>query len=182
MGHYLATENPEAAAEIDTRPEPKLAVKDAPTIKILENPPVQDLPDIGTIVVYLCRPGEGRAGKTEFPAMVMHHEPYGALYLLVFYDYDDQVCRPNIREASEDTPWPAWRHVILPAGEAFEPSRLNILRKDVDALRTDLDRTCEGIYAGYQAPEGGLMAFLVKFEEKLKDISKRLKAIEKKSV
>jgi len=177
-GHYLATENPEVAAELSNGIQAS-GIAPEPLYPLVDE---RALPDIGTVVVYIARPGEGRSGKQEFPAMVMHHEQMGGLYLLVLYDYDDQVCRPNVYEATEDMPWPAWRHVRngqIVVEEPFEPTRLNIMRKDVDQLRADLDRMLMGIYGKYKIPANGIMSFLVAFEAKLKEISKRVSAIEK---
>lgn len=154
-GHYLETMNPEAVDAIGTRPE--------------------GLPDIGSTVVYIARPGEGRSGKMEFPAFVMHHEPQGGLYLLVMYAADDFVERPQIRELSDDLPYPAWRHIVGTEPEKFDPSRLNIIRRDLDAVRAKLDETIQGIYGEYVAP-GCLMEFLVKFEQELKEVRKAVSA------
>lgn len=158
-GHFLSTINPEAAEAID-----------APDV-------VSNLPDIGTSVVYLSRPGEGRAGKMEFPAIVLHHERQGGLYLLVIYAVDDMVERPNVPQYSEDTPFPAWRHIQGAEPEAFEPSRLNIMRKDLDEawqtiheLRKKLDETIHALYGEWAAPTGSIMDYMVKFEGMLKEL------------
>ena len=158
-GHLLATTNPEAVDQIGGEPATP--------------------PDIGAMVVYIARPGEGRAGKSEFPAIVMHHETHGGLSLMVIYDVDDMCIRPQVREHSEDTPFPAWRHTKHAEPEKFDPTRLNIIRKDLDGVRVALDETREGLYGGYEAPDGSLMDFLVSFEAKLHAFDVRLKAIEK---
>jgi hypothetical protein len=174
-GHLLSTTNPELAAEL-TAPEVALpmpeAVADLP--EALQD--FSHLPDRGTPVIYICRPGEGRAGKTEFPATVMHHEPDGSLYLMVFYDSDDIEMRQRVRKKSDTVDWPAWRYVEgygpIVVEEPFEPSRLNKLRADVDRMRA-------GIYGSYEEPGKSVMEFLVSFEEKLGKLEKRLKALEK---
>jgi hypothetical protein len=159
-GHLLETMNPEAVDQIGLIPATQ--------------------PDIGTRVVYIARPGEGRAGKMEFPAEVMHVEPHGGLYLLVIYAADDMVERPNVREASEESPFPAWRHLKGQEPEKFEPSRLNLMRKDVDWLRAGLDEMNRGLYGDWERPDGSMMDFLVRFEQLLGQFGERLKALEAK--
>src|SRR6266487_63381 len=144
-GHYLETMNPEAVDRIGGSD---------PT-----------LPDIGTAVVYIARPGEGRSGRSEFPAMVMAHTPDGrSLYLRVDYAVDDSIECPSISEVSDEVPWPAWRHIRGAEPEKFEPSRLNNIRKDLDTTRKTLDETIRNIYGEWATPSGSLMDFLVKFE------------------
>jgi len=160
-GHYLETINPEAVDLIGGA----AAV----------------MPDTGTMVVYLARPGEGRSGETEFPAVVLRPERDGrALRLLVMYAVDDHVECSFVQEVSEQVPWPAWRHVRGSEPEKFEPSRLNQIRKDLDATRKSLDETIGRIYGEWAAPSGSLMDFLVKFEGTLKAMDKRLTALEPK--
>lgn len=160
-GHYLETINPAAVDQIGG-----VAAR---------------LPGIGAMVVYHARPGEGRSGKSAFPALVLHHEPDGhSLYLLVMYAVDDFVERPQIRQLSEEQQhfYPAWDHVQGAAPEKFEPSRLNHMREDLEKLRVALDETKSGIYGGWMAPAGSLMDYLIKFEQKLDDMSRRLSAME----
>lgn len=160
-GHYLQTTNPEAVDRIGGVD---------PT-----------LPDIGTAVVYIARPGEGRSGRSEFPATVMAHTPDGrSLHLRVDYAVDDSVECPSISEVSDSVPWPAWRHIKEAQPEKFDPSRLNQIRKDLDIARKKLDETIEKIYGEWAAPSGSLMDFLVKFEGTLKAMDKRLTALEPK--
>jgi hypothetical protein len=175
-GHYLGTENPALAAELTAAEVVQPAAEVLPE-PIIEAPDFSHLPDLGTPVVYICRPGEGRAGKTEFPATVMHHEPDGTLYLMVFYDSDDIEMRQRVRKNSDTVDWPAWRFVenqgpVVIEHEPFEPTRLNMLRADVDRMRA-------GIYGSYEEPGKSVMEFLVSFEEKLGKLEKRLKALEK---
>ena len=154
-GHYLETMNPEA---VD-----------------VYNGDAATLPDIGSSVVYIARPGEGRSGKSEFPALVLHHEPDGhSLYLLVIYAVDDQVERPNIREVSEEMPYPAWRHIKGAEPEKFDPSRLNYIRRDLNDLRelvgvisAKLDETIQGVYGEWEPHGKSVMDFMADFELKL---------------
>jgi hypothetical protein len=160
-GHYLQTTNPEAVDQIGGE--------------------ASTLPDVGTSVVYLCRPGEGRSGRMEFPALVMYHarDPR-SLGLLVIYAVDDSVEMASVPEFSEAVQHPAWRHVRGSEPEKFDPSRLNQIRKDLDATRKTLDETIGRIYGEWAAPSGSLMDFLVKFEGTLKAMEKRLAALEPK--
>ena len=138
-----------------------------------------DLPDLGTIVVYIARPGEGRAGKSEFPAMVMHQEPdRESLVLMVIYDVDDMVLRPAVREVTDDNPWPAWRHRRGQAPEKFEPTRINAIRRDLGDACERLDELNRAIYGEWEAPDKSILEFLVQFEKALKDLSKRVAKIE----
>ena len=157
MGHLLETVNPKAVDQYGGEPEM--------------------LPDIGSRVVYIARHGEGRAGKREFPAEVMHIEPDGrSLHLLVTYDVDDRVMRPYVGVQDESDPYrPAWRHVRGAEPEKFDPTRLNIIRRDLDALRCEFAKLSEAIYGEYERPPGSLMDYLVKFEGKLAALGKAVK-------
>jgi hypothetical protein len=134
-----------------------------------------DLPDIGTIVVYLARPGEGRAGKSEFPAIVMHHEPdRESVVLYVIYDVDDHVTRPAMREASDEIPYPAWRYRRDQELERFDPTRINIIRRDLNDTVEHLDEMKRALYGEWERPDKSILEILVEFETKLKDIAKRV--------
>ena len=160
-GHYLQTMNPEAVDQIGGT--------------------ARTLPDIGTPVVYICRPGEGRSGRKEFPAVVMDHASDGrSLYLRVDYAVDDSIECPSVSELSDQVQWPAWRHVRGSEPEKFDPSRLNQIRKDLDVARKTLDETIHNIYGEWAPPSGSLMDFLVKFEGTIKAMDKRLAALEPK--
>jgi hypothetical protein len=139
----------------------------------------ENLPDIGTHVVYIARPGEGRAGKSEFPAIVMHHEPDGeSVVLLVIYDVDDMVTRPAMHEASEEIQWPAWRRVKGSEPEKFEPTRLNHIRRDLDETRERLDELNEALYGAWERPDKSIIEIFAVFEKGLKDLGKRLAKLE----
>jgi hypothetical protein len=136
-------------------------------------------PDIGSVVVYVSRPGEGRAGKSEFPALVMHHEPDGeSVVLLVIYDVDDMVTRPALREVSEDFPWPAWRHVKGNAPEKFEPTRINHIRRDLDEVRVGLNETREALYGEWEKPDKSFVDLMASFEKRLKVLEQNAAKVE----
>ena len=140
----------------------------------------QGRPDIGTWVVYIARPGEGRSGKSEFPACVMHHEPDGeSVTLMVVYDVDDMGMRPVVREATEDFVWPAWRYIKTREEEKFEPSRPNHIRRDLDRLQEGLDETILALYGGWERPDKSFVDLMASFEKMLKDFGKRLQVLEK---
>lgn len=89
VGHMLATVNPEAAAAIDSPPAP---------------------PDVGTMVVFIPRPGFSRMGRTEFGAMVMGAHEDRSLMLLVWMEAEDVIMETRIPFQSHNQPH-SWRHV-----------------------------------------------------------------------
>lgn len=174
-GHYMTTSANIEQQEKAAAPEAEMPIESS----VIVAAPGAPLPDIGTMVVYLARPGEGRAGKTSFPAVVMHHEPDGeSLVLLVIYDVDDMVQRPAVREVSDDVFWPAWRHVRGQAPEKFDPSRLNVIRRDLDEAREQLDEMNRALYGEWERPNKSVLEFLVEFETALKSLRKRVAKIE----
>lgn len=96
MGHLLSTVNPEAANAITSEAVNPFAVRE---------------PYIGEIVHYHSRSGEGRSGKTVFPAHVMKVSEDGALELLVLYGVDDMREYPIVRPKTYDQPYHAWSFV-----------------------------------------------------------------------
>lgn len=205
MGHLLSTVNPDAAAELTVKEQntaPQQPVENiVPDGRYLGwQEPRDDRPPVGTWVMYVCRPGEGRAGKPKFPALVMHHEPDGhilqQLHLMIVYDVDDMVMMGYVPRVSDEIPWPAWHPIeqVRPHApiEGTEPSRLNRLSGDIlellkstayladqiAKLKADLDRTRSAIYGEYEDPGQAVMDILVSFESKLKDLTKRIKELE----
>lgn len=89
MGHYLATSNPDAAAEID-------------------NPPVP--PDIGTWVVFKDRAGVSRMHRTEFPALVLGAQTDGSLILMVILESEDFKMEDRVPFRSHNQENFYWRH------------------------------------------------------------------------
>lgn len=92
MGHLLATSNPDAAAAI--KPEEKPF-------------PVRE-PYVGETVQYYARPGEGRAGKQMFPAILHIWDEQGRAELTVIYAADDLRTYTSVFKKTHDRPWPAW--------------------------------------------------------------------------
>lgn len=150
MGHLLATINPGAVDQIGGTPAA--------------------LPGVSGWVVYIPRPGEGRGGRGEFPALVMSRNEQagtGTLDLLVVYDANDVIIRNGIPMTHPDHPFPAWRHPDHAKPEEFEPSRLNKVRQDLDQLK-------EAVLGAYVEPEGGVVKYLVEFEDQLRAARKEI--------
>lgn len=127
MGHLLSTTNPEAAARLQEEgdkgitkpvvspPAPAPAPAAAPPQAPVKAPYDGYVPEVGEIVHYHARPGEGRAGKTIFPAMVLHfNEREGTTQLAIFYAADDVADRIHIPNFTEKVPWPAWSPITSP--------------------------------------------------------------------
>lgn len=119
MGHLLSTTNPEAAARLQAegdagvkRPivsnaEAKPAP--APPVAPLKAPYDGYMPEVGEIVHYNARPGEGRAGKTVFPAIMMHcDEQTGHAQLFIIYASDDFSDRVNIPARQSEGQYMTW--------------------------------------------------------------------------
>lgn len=151
MGHYLETMNPEAVDNIDTAPPRP--------------------PGVGTPLVYIARPGEGRAMKTEFSAFVTHVNESGSLSLLVFYAEDDIQMRERVPRADDEFPeGPCWRFPEGAEPERFEPSRLN-------KIRDDLNRLADTVWGDYEPVEGGMIGVVRLFEQKLTAMQQQIDAM-----
>lgn len=126
-------------------------------------------PGVGGTVVFIPRPGEQRMGRQQFPALVLHTHANMALDLLVIYGADDQRDLLSIRPWSEDEPFQCWKHVVGAEPEQFEPSRLNKMREDLEALRA-------AVFGDYKVPAKPLIEFLVGFETDVKQFRKQLQS------
>lgn len=89
MGHYLATANPEAAADI------------RPAVELV-------LPEVGDTLKFFPRPGEGRGGRTDYFIQVTRVYPDGRVDGIVPYDAADARDVINVPHRSGEVPWPAW--------------------------------------------------------------------------
>lgn len=151
MGHMLKTTNPQAAAAIGHEVE-------------------LPMPGVGEMVLYRPRVGEQRAGRLEFPAMVMGLRDGGgqALDLLVFYDADDQIMRERVLRATDKEPFNAWsmspRNVMV---EPFEPSRLNGMTVELAKLKAH-------VLGDFADPPAPIMEILDGFGRRLKALEKSL--------
>jgi hypothetical protein len=141
-GHLLATVNPEAVStEIPL-----------------------DLPTAGDMVMFLCRPGEGRRGKTEFPAMVMgQNDSRGrfGLDLLVIYDAQDVTMQESVQEATEQNMGWCWKR---------KPDDVSSLRAEMRELREENAALRRAVFGDWNEPEQGLMDYLVDFEKRTKAV------------
>jgi hypothetical protein len=136
MGHLLSSVNPEvaqrlqeegdagvrkplitpSAAEAITDPaKPYAPAKPLAMVQPHEPEYTCDrIPPVGCVVTYHARPGQGRAGKTEFPSVVMHCDEKGRAELAVIFSADDLAEFEKVPYRSETIPWPAWSFIPSP--------------------------------------------------------------------
>lgn len=152
MAHLLSTINPAVAAQLQN------------------GTPPEGTPAVGDVVVFRGRAGERRAGKLEWPALVMGLHTDGALDLLVILDANDMSMRDRVRRATDAEATNAWvlRDSVREV-EPFEPSRLNGMTADVARLR-------EVIFGEFTEPPKAIMAYLDDFNRRLKRLEKDSKA------
>ena len=131
-------------------------------------------PGVGSNVVFIPRPGEQRMGRQEFGAMVMFKHDDLTLDLLVIYGADDVSEKLRIRLYHEDEPFNCWKHVEGAEPEEFEPSRLNKMRHEVDELEQKMNNLRQLVFGDWNEPGKPLIEYLVDFEEKLKDLRKKI--------
>jgi hypothetical protein len=118
MSHLLATVNPAAADAID-------------------HPPEQ--PDIGTWVVFKGRAGFSRMHRTEFPAMVLGHQPAdGTLTLYVVMEPEDVMMEDRVPFQSHNQEHFCWRWRKVSEGE-----RANAMNGDINRLNDLAKRVSE---------------------------------------
>lgn len=149
-GHLLQTMNPEAVRTV----------------------PHADLPKMGSWVTYVTRPGEGRRGRNEFPALVMATNdtrgPNG-LDLLIVYDAQDVVYRDSVQSQSEQQDSACW--LYFPDDD---------LTTQVKALREELATFRDSVFGEWNEPKGGMMEYLVDFEKRVKLLEADVKKAAKK--
>lgn len=141
MGHLMQTVNPEVDA-----------------------PAPDNLPAVGDIVLYRTRPGEGRRGKSEFPAMVIGHNDQRGRYgldLIVIYDAQDVVFRDSVQAQSEHIDSSCW---FVRSNDA------TALREEVRILREENAALRNAVFGDWNVPEQGLMDYLVDFEKRIKAV------------
>lgn len=142
MSHLLATVNPEAA-------DPS-----AP----------DDLPTMSDWVIYRVRPGEGRRGRTEFPALVLAQNNIRGrtgLDLLVCYDANDVIMLDSVQTLDEFHDSACWR--LKDEHESNIRVELTRLREENAALR-------EAVFGDWADPGKPLIQFLVDFEARIKEM------------
>lgn len=141
MSHLLSTMNEEAAAAIDTPPE---------------------LPDIGTIVVYIPRAGMMRMGRREFPALVLASDyEKQTLQLLVMMEPEDMMLEDHVVFQGHNQPHHCWRYVRkMPEQSIAENARLDAYGKRLAALEAQ-------VWGDYQPVDASIFDILSQFEAKL---------------
>lgn len=152
MGHYLATTNPEAAAEIDNPPAP---------------------PDVSTWVVFLPRADVTRMHRSEFPALVLGSYPDGTLSLMVVMEAEDMIMEERVPFQSHNQSAFCWRHRRAGPGEAdLEPR----IKEVEDFLRGEdkLGDIVEAIGKRVEVVEGVLAS------DEMEALEKRIAVLEGK--
>ena len=156
MGHLLATVNPGAADMVGGTEA--------------------TLPGVASTVIYICRPGEGRRGKHEFPAIVMSEPMDGnnAIDLVVVYDDADFGYRERIPMQSAQHDFPAWRYPREAKPPQFSQDSLDEMRARLDEMQTRLDSYEDlrgALFGPYEKPKKSVMEYLADFETKLKALA-----------
>lgn len=197
MSHLLSTTNPEAAAALQNGEDPyrakitgnepqglnqKLAQEAAPPepVEVFEEWRNFPLPPVGEIVIYLPPPGQGRSGRSEFPAFVMaQHIEQHTVDLLVIFGVDDLVDRLRIPHCTPNHPAPAFKERLQP-GEPRAPA-IGLLgaQPALQQISQEIDELGLKIFGPFERPNKSVIEFLADFEDTLKGIKKRLKVLEK---
>lgn len=145
MSHLMSTVNPEAIREMEP----------------------DRLPAAGDFVIFMCRPGEGRRGRYEFPALVIGRNdsrgPNG-LDIVVIYDANDMVDLDSVQECGEHLESFCWKRRDMPT------KVVNDVSSEIAELRRRLDLLYEKIYGGYNEPSKSLMDYLADFEQRVKAV------------
>lgn len=89
MSTMLATTNPAAVAEIEGNKDRRK-------------------PYEGQVVIFHMRPGEGRGGRMQAPAIVTRVEDDDHVELLVLFAADDFISRWKIPRRTEQNPYNSW--------------------------------------------------------------------------
>jgi hypothetical protein len=174
MGHYLSTSNPEAAERLQRDGDAAIVAPIAPAEPVAHEPaPIPNydgpLPLRGDIVDYFARPGEGRAGKTEFAAIVLHVDARTSqCELLVFYGHEDFGHRIRIPRRNPDHTWLAWDfrpNSSAPAGDDPRLTRLLGMFKDIE-------QWAGKVFGENEAPEESLYDEVLKLGARLRTLEK----------
>jgi hypothetical protein len=136
--------NEEAAAAIDTPPE---------------------LPDVGTMVVYIPRAGMQRMGRREFPAIVLagNYEEQ-TLELMVMMEPEDMITESHVHFQSHNQNQHCWRYVRVNQGPQATESEL--VRQNKMGER--LARLEQALFGEYEQADLCVYDILAKFETQLK--------------
>lgn len=145
MSHLLSTVNEDAAAAIDNPPE---------------------LPDVGTIVVYIPRAGMMRMGRREFPAIVLGSNfEEQSLELMVMMEPEDMMVESHVMFQSHNQPQHCWRHVRTEQSDQrteAELARTNAMSVRLAALERQVWGT------EYEPIDMSIFEIMQEFETRLK--------------
>lgn len=146
MGHLLASVNPEAAAAI--RPEPIIAAG--------------RVPYIGEPVIYFTRPGEGRSGRNQFPALVLDYRADNdSADLVIFFAADDIGDRFRCQRRTTENASACWDFRDEEGGE--------VTRAEYDQLRKD-------VYGASVRPDQGALDYIYEIIAEVKAMREVIKA------
>lgn len=157
MSHYLETMNEDAARAIDTPPE---------------------LPDIGTIVVYVPRAGVMRMHRREFPAIVLaQNYEEQTLELFVMMEPEDMMLEQHVAFQSHNQPHHCWRYVRKPDQESVaENSRMGAYGdrlSEVENVVLQLQARLKAlIYGDYNPLDKSVYDVMADFESRLAALAK----------
>lgn len=126
-------------------------------------------PFVSESVIYVARNGEGRSGKTEFPALVMRDATPGsdALELLIVYDANDVIVR-EVPKQTDSNPAGCWKPRREMTEQTFNPNRLQDVRKQVADLTKELEALKTAVFGEYEPPKMSIIDHLVEFERQVK--------------
>lgn len=147
MSHLLATINPDA----------------------VKTEPPENLPEMGEMVIYRVRPGEGRRGKSEFPALVLGQNNIRGrtgLDLLVCYDAQDVIMNDSVQMMDEFHDSSCWR---------LRDDSATSVRQELARVREENAALRRAVFGDWNEPEGGLMEYLVDFEKRIKVVEANAK-------
>jgi hypothetical protein len=146
LSHYLATENPSAAAQIGHEHDP--------------------MPGVGQMVLYRPRPTDVKRGRTVLPAMVLWGDPDNrTLELFVISDANDQINQERVPESmgEHERGW-----VRMPATEATGASD----GAEVAALRAELEALREQVFGTNEMDDGALADAVMEFDARIAKLEK----------
>lgn len=149
MGHLLKTMNPEAVERIENGP---------------------DSPDVGTVVVYIARPGMQRMGRREFPAIVLGADTEGHLELFVMMEPEDMIMESHVRFRDHDQEGHCWRYVESPmtAAEDMASEQIEVLHSSLRQQALEIAELRQLLLGAYKPAKLSVYDLLEEFESKLK--------------
>lgn len=180
MGHFLSTSNPEAAARLQREGDAAIGIMPAPPVaEAASEPAPVPIPDYhgplcqrGDMVDYFARPGEGRAGKTVFAAIVLHVDARTSqCELLVFYGHEDFGHRIRIPRRDENHTWLVWDfRPNSTVGATADPRIERIL-----AMFDDIQQWAGKVFGENAAPEESLYDEVLQLGARIRTIENAFK-------